>query len=365
MPTATDPRRRAGLRALAALGWGSLLLGGPVRAAPAPHRASGRPVDLMAAWVDTVGTPFAGVLRLLDDRVEVRRSQPLPTRAHGLLRVTDGDWLVLARRPGPWLLRWSPDREARAAEWLWLGDDRRGCGHGVCLPDGRVVTTEMDREHDRGLIVVRDPRTLSARSEWPTGGIDPHELLVLPEGDLLVANGGVPQVPEAGRRKGDVRTMDSSLVRLSATDGRVRGTWRLADRRLSLRHLARHADGTVGVALQAEHDDPAARDAAPVLALWRDDTLRTADAVPGLQGYGGSVVATDGGFAVSAPRGGTLLHFGVDGRLRARQALAEVCALAVTGGTLRAGGRQVLSGPPDAERRAPLALTLDNHWAAA
>ena len=92
------------------------------------------------------------------------------------------------------------------------------------------------------MVGVRHARTLEKLAEWPTHGIDAHELiwdLHSPGGPtLLVANGGVPTAPETGRSKRDLHRMDSSLVRLDATTGRLMGQWRLQDPRLSLRHLA-------------------------------------------------------------------------------------------------------------------------------
>ena len=58
---------------------------------------------------------------------------------------------------------------------------------------------------------------------------------------------------------------------------------------------------TLGIALQAEHDDPALKNAAPVLALFDGNMLRTVAApepvAPRLQGYGGSMAATPTGMS--------------------------------------------------------------------
>src|SRR5690606_17233195 len=109
-------------------------------------------------------------------------------------------------------------------------------------------------ETGAGFIGVRDARSLEVFARWETGGSDPHEL-ALADGGLWVANGGIETRPETGRMKHHLERMDSSLVRLDAATGRLTGQWRLDDRRLGLRHLALAGDGTIGIALQAEHED--------------------------------------------------------------------------------------------------------------
>src|SRR5690606_33907798 len=101
--------------------------------------------------------------------------------------------------------------------------------------------------------------------------------------------------------------------------GALLGQWKLSDPRLSLRHLAWGAQiqpgqvrpGQVrpgqprrwlGVALQAEHDDAQAKQAAPVLAVFDGESLRTVAAPQALAGYGGDIAFTGTAFAVSCPR---------------------------------------------------------------
>jgi hypothetical protein len=172
--------------------------------------------------------------------------------------------------------------------------------------------------------------------------------------------------------------MDSSLVSLDAGTGAPIGQWRLNDRRLSLRHLAwgKGASGPIlGVALQAEHDDPDARSSAPVLALFDGESLRCVDVPTPLAGYGGDIVALGTEFAVSCPRAqGVALH-GADGEFRELIPLDEACALVTTNAAIWAGGRHAAvtwraSGPRSGLAAGALAshampdLRLDNHWIA-
>jgi hypothetical protein len=106
--------------------------------------------------------------------------------------------------------------------------------------------------------------------------------------------------------------MDSSIVRLQpAAQGALDGQWRLTDTRLSLRHLCwgpqvawQPARRWLGIALQAEHDDPSTRAQAPVLALFDGQQLQVQPLPAGtaLAGYGGDIGCDGQHFAVSCPR---------------------------------------------------------------
>ncbi len=163
--------------------------------------------------------------------------------------------------------------------------------------------------------------------------------------------------------------MDPSLVRLSRSDGRLLGQWRLDDPRLSLRHLASRG-GTVAVALQAEHDATEARAAAPVLALLDGDALRTVANPQGLSfaGYAGDVAAHGSGFALSASRAGMLVRWSAATGWDVPLALLDTCALATIDGRLMVAGREsalAIGAGPAAPLRWPDApLRADNHWVA-
>ncbi len=351
---------------------------------------------LAAAWQQDDGSYRIGVLEAFPGQgagngngppLRVLHMLEIPTRAHGLCPLADGSIVAASRRPGDWLVRWWPGTH-REAVWQWSDGSRSFNGHVIASPDGRrLYATETDADTGRSFVVVRDAEQLETLQEWPTQGIDAHELIWdhrTSAGNaptLIVANGGVPTAPETGRVKRALDTMDSSIVRLHGQTGEPLGQWRLQDQRLSLRHMAWNTQSTVlGIALQAEHGDQTERQAAPVLALFDGSTLRSAEAAPagssapsgGLRGYGGSIAATSEGWAVSCPRAQGIALFSPQGQWQHLVPLPEVCALAVRGTALWAAGldHSLEDARSDRTRVHPHATALsgariDNHWYAA
>lgn len=311
--------------------------------------------------------------------VRVLWSAGLPTRPHGLMPERDGGLLVVGVRPGTWLARY--DGEGRLLRRVRVDEEpgrARLNGHAVASADGRwIFTTETEPKTGRGRIGVRDRETLVKVDEWDSLGIEPHQLLLDADGRVVIANGGIPRTE--GDRKHSLDRMDASLARLDARTGRPTGHWRLDDSRLSLRHLAWSAgpEGSIarlGIALQAEHDDPERRRVAPVLAVFEDDRLRLPVTGAGAAGHAGDIApAAGGGFVVSSNQVGRALLWHPDRpeRLTTIAQLREACALAGWDGPHRAGGVLVASAygvarwhpeAPPAMAVWPEPMALDNHW---
>lgn len=378
---AIDPHRRKTLAGLAALAGLSAWAFAPA-AALASNNGT---VQLAAAW-EREGSFYIGLLSTqpgAGQPLQIHASLEVPTRAHGLFVLPDGSVVATARRPGDWLVRCWPGQRAEP-QWLWQHGERSFNGHVLASADGaRLFTTETDVETGASWIGVRDARTLQKTAEWPTHGVDAHELVwdmrhtASGAPTLIVANGGVPTAPETGRVKRDLQAMDSSIVRLDASTGALLGQWGLQDQRLSLRHLAWSPDGhntrLLGIALQAEHDDPAAKDAAPVLALFDGTALRVVPTperiAQSIHGYGGSMAATHSGWAVSCPRANGIATYTPQGEWRGLVPLPEVCPLAVNEGALWAGGlgtslqtAQAAEPVSHPHGRSLQDARLDNHW---
>ncbi|WP_225784036.1 DUF1513 domain-containing protein [Xenophilus sp. Marseille-Q4582] len=372
MRSPTSSTRRHWLAQVAALGLGAAAGSALART----HEAA--PLRFAAAWEADADGYQVGVLQQQAGQLAIQSALSVPTRAHGVWveagQGSGGTLLAAARRPGDWLVRMRI-ADGQALAWHWMEGGRAFNGHVIASADGqRLYTTETDLENAEGLIGVRDAATLEKIDEWRTQGMDPHELLLDADGTLLVANGGIPTWPETGRVKVDLHRMDASLVRLDTRDGRVRGQWRVADQRLSLRHLAWGQDErgarVLGIALQAEHDDAAARAAAPLFARFDGRALQVFGGAQPLAGYAGDIGFAAGRFALSCPRAQGVALWRSDGRWAGFVPLAEACALAPDPQAARlwaggAGSAQALDGRTDAAApalRVP-GLRLDNHWA--
>lgn len=383
MPTATKNALRAAPAApqpltrrqwLARLGLFAAACGAlPSRAQPRLPAGGAR---LFAAWQSGAGYRI-GVLAQQGKTITRQAELQVPTRAHGVWHERHASaspsFLAVARRPGDWLVRWRAD--GTAPQWQWAEPDRALNGHVIASTDGkRLFTTETDLQTGQGLIGVRDAATLHKLAEWPTQGMDPHELLLDRDGHLMVANGGIPTQPETGRLKLHLDRMDSSLARLDSQHGTLLGQWRLPDSRLSLRHMAWSADQrTLGIALQAEHDEAVRKQHAPVLALFDGRALAIAVAPGPLSGYGGDIAFDGTGFAVSCPRSAGVALFSIGGTWRGFAALDDACALAAGHGQADAPGLwaaglgQALVWPTGDRPLAatlPPSVRLDNHWLA-
>ncbi len=206
---------------------------------------------LLSAFEDPRGDQYVGGVSLETGEVFGAR---IPLRAHGCAIDPCDPQRVLffARRPGT--AAFELRRDTMQARMLFeTPAGRHLAGHGLFSRDGeRVYTPEHDYENARGVLAVRRTSDFSIVDEFDTGGIDPHEVAWLPDGRLLVANGGIMTHPRTFRRKLNVPTMDPSLCVLDADNGACLEQWRLPDHLLSIRHLSVAASGVTAIGLQYE-----------------------------------------------------------------------------------------------------------------
>lgn len=356
----TPLQRRTLLQALLA---GALARPAWVNATPAAQER------IALAW-QAADTGFeVGILRVDWDAAELQPAArvPLPSRAHGLLPLADGDVVVVANRPGRWLLRLDAQGQVQA-RMDEAAPGRSFNGHVEGGPGSPwLFTTETRTADQAGFISVRDPRTLQRVAEFESGGIDPHQLLLAADGALLVAHGGIAR--DAAGRKREGERMAPSLTQLSP-QGKPQGLWTLPDAQLSIRHLAWSTGPAplLGVALQAEHADARERAQAPVLAVWDGHALHLPTAEAQAGGYVGDICAGPrDGFILSAQKKGLALWWQPSSptQLTPMAQLTEPCALVpLGGGALLGAGRglarwQLLGA--SAMLRWPAALAPDNH----
>lgn len=263
---------------------------------------------------------------------------PMPARGHGSAVSPDGRYGVFfGRRPGRFALVVDAAR-GTVAHTIPAMEDRAFAGHGLFVKGGRLLlATEIDYEGKRGLIGLYDATDSYRRiGELQTGGMDPHDLRLLPDGrTLIVANGGILTHPEVQRMKLNLDTMDSSVAFIDIRDGRLIEQRRLPGEffQLSLRHMAVTAAGETVIAMQYEGPST---DLVPLVGLARPgreiELLEMPDAAwSRLRNYCGSAAVDAAGtiLGVTSPRGGRALFWEAATRRPLQPLdLADGCGLA-------------------------------------
>jgi hypothetical protein len=353
--------RRQFLRSVAGLGTASLVptLG---------WAAAGSPAFLAAAKLADESFCLVGLTELGAETFRIA----IPDRGHAAAAHPDRpEAVAFARRPGTFALV-IDCAEGRVVARLTAPVGRHLYGHGAFTADGRPRYTT---ENAIGVGVGRRGVGAAAdgyrrMGEVSSGGVGPHEVLRIPDGRrLAVANGGILTDPGSGRAKLNLDTMRPNLAYLDAATGALLDMLEPPEtlRPNSIRHIAAGPDGTVAAALQWEGPP---LEMPPLLALHRPGgaDLAFLSAPPVIQrrtrNYAGSVaVSADGGrAAITAPRGGLMLAFALDGS-DAVEVLEEtdVCGVARSGDgftcTTSAGAFVAPTGAPVAHDE----LAFDNH----
>ena len=286
----------------------------------------------MAAPQSWFATGFAGDGRVICDVA-------LPGRGHGFARQPrSGAIVAFGRRPGSFAAVFDP-AGGRPLKTIPAAEDRRFCGHGLFIRNGAVlIASELEYSTGEGILGLYDSGDGYRRiGEYRSGGLDPHETLLLPDGiTLVVANGGILTDPDAPGVKLNRDSMDSSLAYIDTRDGALLAQYRLPDdyAQLSLRHMAMARDGRVAVGMQ--YEGPSG-DRVPLVVTHRygDQALALLEApdsgLSRLRNYCGSV-AVDGAsriLAVTSPVGGVTGFWDLPARQFIGTAdLSDVCGLA-------------------------------------
>ncbi|MCY0149897.1 DUF1513 domain-containing protein [Hoeflea sp. G2-23] len=298
---------RRALLAGAGLAW--LLSLGPAGA----QRLAASDVVFASAYKDRQGA--YGIAFLDQDGAIVARHL-LPGRGHGFASHPQAGWLVaFARRPGNFAVALDPE-SAREPVVFHTPADRHFYGHGAFSADGQLLfAAENAFETGDGVLGVYDVTNGFARiGEFPSHGIGPHEILLMPDAKTLcVANGGIRTHPDNGRQKLNLPTMASSMAFIDLESGSLLSSHSLPDnlRRLSLRHMAADARGQVWIGGQYEGDP---MDVPPVLARLNPDAgLQTVELPNDVKAefgmYVGAVAASNDGarLAITSPKTGRLV----------------------------------------------------------
>lgn len=287
-----------------------------------------------AAYMDPEGSYGVAIL---DGGGAIVSTHLLPGRGHGFATSAAAPWIVaFARRPGNFAVALHK-ANAIAPVAFHTPRDRHFYGHGIFSVDGRrLYAAENAFETGNGMIGVYDASDGFKRvGEFPSHGIGPHEIVLMPDGKTLcVANGGIRTHPDQGRHKLNLPSMAPSIALIDAEAGSLLSSHALPPElhRLSLRHLAVDAARQVWIGGQYEGD---VMDDVPVLARLGGDAGLVAvdlpdDAAMALGKYAGSVAIGNDGvtLAVASPKGGAVVTLDTrSGKALAIETAARACGL--------------------------------------
>lgn len=265
----------------------------------------------------------------------------LPARGHDVtVRTHAAQIVVFARRPGNWFAVVSR-HHGNVLRVVQAAEGRHFYGHGAFSADERLLyATENLIATGEGRIGIYDTTDGYRRvGELPSGGIGPHDLMLLPgTGTLVIANGGLRTHPESGREVLNPDDMKPNLALLDVERGRIVEVHELAAglRKLSIRHLAVRSDGCVGFGCQYQGGD---EDAPPLVGLLRPGNAPRMlemedDVLFRMRNYIGSVVFDDDGsyLIATSPQGGAAVVWDMAKGAVARSIVrADVCGAAPSG----------------------------------
>ena len=241
---------------------------------------------------------------------------PLPARGHaGAGHPVRPEAVTFARRPGTYALV-IDCAHGQVKHGLTAPNGHHFSGHGAFSADGETLfTAEIDNATGNGWIGRWAREDGYHRiGQFASGGIGPHEILRLADGNLVVANGGIIAALDDDRTKLNLETMRPNLSYLGPT-GSLLDQVELPTElhRNSIRHLAAHPDGTVAFAMQWEGENALhppllglhRRGHAPVLCVLPDSVAAR------MKDYAGSVAFSGTGdrVAVTSPKGGVMAVF--------------------------------------------------------
>ncbi|OAN87096.1 DUF1513 domain-containing protein [Sulfitobacter geojensis] len=300
-------------------------------------------------WADVGGPSYLAAARAGDGGFVLCGLTPtgqetfriaLPDRAHaGAPHPKYPEAVVFARRPGTFALV-IDCVSGRVAQDLMAPQGQHFTGHGVFAQDGETLFTgEINNATGAGSIGVWARAEGYRRvGQFASGGIGPHEILRLPEQDVLVvANGGIIAALDDKRTKLNIDEMRPNLTYVSAT-GEIIDQMTLPPElhKSSIRHLAVSNRGQVAFAMQWEGEEGAST---PLVGLHQSGQAARLLDVPTavsyqMAGYVGSIACAkdDGGIAVSCPKGNLLVLFSTTGDFITAVQRPDVCGLAAANG---------------------------------
>ena len=294
---------------------------------------------------------------------ELLWSMALPDRAHApVVHPTHSVVGAVARRPGFYIDFFNPITGKLFSRIEPL-KDHHFYGHAVFTEDGQtLITQENHYPTGEGKIVLRQWPTGDILHEYSSGGIGPHESVLMNQSTLVIANGGLKTHPNNDRDILNLDTMQPNVTYLSLKDGSIVNRVSHAPElhKLSIRHLDVNAKGEVALGFQYQGE---LWEQVPLVAISTKES-KDLEYLPipehvraRFKQYCGSVCFDQSGetLAISTPRGGFVAYWDVPSRTFLKvDNCRDVCGLVATDKTnefvLTSGtGKQLLSAPRNSQ----------------
>jgi hypothetical protein len=340
------------------LGWLAAVGAGAAASSGAWAAASGAD---SAFYLAARKSPEGYQATVIDGQGHLQLAVPMPARGHSFaIDAARGRAVVFGRQPGFFAVVFDTGGKA-PPRTIVPPEGRHFFGHGVFSPDGkRLFATENDYDAGRGVLGIYDASEAGACrriGEFSTGGIGPHEVVLMPDGrTLCVANGGILTHPDYGKLTLNAADMEPSLAYIDMATGDLLEQHRLAPslHRLSIRHLV--LDGSGAVWFGCQHTGPA-QEQPPLVGRHRRGTAPELFAGPAsvlrdMRNYVGSLACDVSGtrVATSSPVGGCIVVWdAATGKFLERIALFDGCGVAPR----RQGGFVLTSGQGEVAHALP------------
>lgn len=211
----------------------------PAGAARVAHLSS---VGLLTGWVD--GDGASHLVRL--DGLEPILQRALGFEPHQILQLPAGGLLAIARKPGEYALH-QPRGHEVTANLIEPPPGMYLYGHGaVDRQQRRILFTAQDAARESGQILAFDLQDFRHVGTYPTGGVEPHQILRSRKGQWWLAHGGMRLQPEYWRRHDEM--VCGSGVSVAGKEFVFRRMISLLPGGLSLRHLVELPDERMVIA---------------------------------------------------------------------------------------------------------------------
>jgi len=277
---------------------------------------------------------------------EKKISVPSNFRGHGLNQHPVKKELIVCmpRRPGMTGLVINIE-SGKVAHTFQSQSSHHMHGHACFSADGNFLyATESNFETGNGVIVVRETAHYQVVSSFPSYGIGPHELALMPNGKtLVVANGGLLTHPNSGRQILNLTSMVSNLSYIDTTTGKLIERAVLSNQpndfsKASIRHLDVSSDGTVAIALQVQREAMSHDTIIPLAAIHKQNQGLSVLTAPSqllrkLNDYMGSVKINQHTrtVAYTSPKGDMAMFWNIDTKgFKGLYIFHDVCGLAVS-----------------------------------